>query len=162
MSQPSETDGSRKDKLRYEKSAFYRYLHNKGRKLCITHEDSDFDKWLPGYQDSSYHRATNLLCLCVLQKKQKALPWIKTKAPSQQDDKPIYCCCFEKLTGPHTCTYTGFNIVDCPLFLKYFLWIHVLNPTTASQMSDIQNQEHTITYEIAECSGIDIAIETFF
>lgn len=41
----------------------------------------------------------------------------KTEAPSQQHDKPIYCCYFEKLTGPQTHTHTGLNTSDVPLFL---------------------------------------------
>lgn len=80
------------------------------RNLYITfqHKESDFDKWLFWNQDGSFnqHRQTNPHCVYVCVAEKKALPWIKTEALSQQHDKPIYCRCFEKLTGLHTCMHT--------------------------------------------------------
>lgn len=78
---------------------------NKAPHNFPTNKESDFDKWLailkPGQQFEPAQTDKPTVFMCVWQR-EKALPWIKTEAPRQQRDKPIYCRCFEKLTGPHT------------------------------------------------------------
>lgn len=110
----------------------------------------------PGQQLEPEH--IDCYCECVFQRK-RALAWIKTEVPSQQHDKPIYWCCFEKLTGPHTHTHTNFWLSIVPdLFVV--MNAYPCCPYTKHGFERTQFQEeffiHTLMHDGTQWSIIEL------